>query len=177
VADVGQRAQVDHVAARVADGLGVDGLGAPVDEASERGRVGRVGEPHLDAELGQGVGEQVVGAAVQRAGGDDVVTLLGDGEDGVGDGRLAGGQRQPGDAALECRDALFQHIRGRIHDPGVDVALDLEVEQVRTVLGAVEGVGRGLVDRHGHGLGDRIRGVAGVDGERFEFHGFSCRAA
>jgi hypothetical protein len=54
---------------------------------------------------------------------------------------------------------------------GVDVAGDLEVEQVGTVLGVVERVRGGLVDRHGHGLGGRVGRVAGVDDEGLELHG------
>ncbi|MNJ72898.1 hypothetical protein D3C77_696170 [compost metagenome] len=38
------------------------------------------------------------------------------------------------------------------------------------MLGIVEGVGRGLVDRYGDRLGGRVRAVTGVDGQRFQFH-------
>ena len=69
--------------------------------------------------------------------------------------RLARRQRQRRHAAFHRRDALLQHVVGRVHDAGVDVAQFLQAEQVGGVLGAVELVRRGLVDRH------RDRVVAG----------------
>src|SRR5690606_30065138 len=58
----------------------------------------------------------------------------------------------------------------------VDVARDLEVEQIGTVLRVIESVGGGLVNRHRHGLGRRVRRVAGVNGKGVEFmtHCMSC---
>ena len=38
-----------------------------------------------------------------------------------------------------------------------------EGEEAGAVIGVVEGVGRGLVDRHGAGVGSRGRLLAGVD--------------
>jgi hypothetical protein len=87
-----------------------------------------VGEPRLDAELRQGVGEQIVRAPIQRAGGDDVVPRFADGQDGVGDGGLTGGERQRRDAAFERSEALLQDVLRRVHDARVDVAGHLEVE-------------------------------------------------
>ena len=66
---------------------------------------------------------------------------------------------------------------GRIHDPGVDVARDLEVEQVGAVLRAVERIRHGLVDRHGDGLGGRIGRITAMDCDGFELHLLPlCRA-
>ncbi len=67
-------------------------------------------------------------------------------------------------AALERGDALLEHVRGRVHDPGVDVAELLQPEQARGVLGVVEHVGRGGVDRDGAGVGRRVGDLAGVEG-------------
>jgi hypothetical protein len=116
------------------------------------------------------VRKQVVGAAVQGRGRDDVVARLGDGHDRVGDGCLAGRQRQRADTALERSDTLLQHVAGRIHDARVDVALNLEVEQVCTVLGVVEGVAGGLIDGHRNRPRRPFRRVTRVDGEGLEFH-------
>jgi hypothetical protein len=129
-----------------------------------------VGKAHFDPVLGQRVGEQVVGAAIECRCRDDVVAGFGDGHDRVGNGGLARGQGQAADPAFHRSDALFKDILGRIHDAGVDVAGDLEVEQVGSVLGAVEGIRGRLVNRYGDRLGRRFRAVAGVDGEGFEFH-------
>ena len=169
VAGVGHRLQVGDVARRVAERLAEHGLGVFVHV---RGDVIVLGETHADAEARQGVGEQVVGAAVEAAGGDDVVAVLGDGEHRVGDGRHARRQRQRADAALHFGDALFQHRGCRVHDARVDVALDLEVEQVGAVLRVLEGVGGGLVDGRDRRARGRLGLVAAVDCYGLYFHVF-----
>ena len=167
---VGQGLDIDDVAGRVADRFAEHGLGLVVDQRFQGGNVVVRGEAGLDAEARQGVGQQVVGAAIQLGHRDDVVTGFGDGLDRIGDGRHAGGHGQRADATFQRRHALFEHGVGRVHDARVDVAGDLQVEQVGTVLGVVEGKGAGLVDRHGHRLGGRVGAVAGVDGQGFQFH-------
>jgi hypothetical protein len=72
--------------------------------------------------------------------------------------------------ALQRGDAALQHIGGGIADPAVAVALGFEIEQRRAMLCAVEGVGDGLIDRHGNGLRRRIDLVAAVNGDRLGFH-------
>jgi hypothetical protein len=132
--DVGDVGDVGDVALRVADGLDKDCLGALIDQRLEAGGVAVVGETGGDAELRQCVREQVVGAAVQRGAGDDVVARFRDGLDRVGQRGLARGQGERSNATFELGDALFQHVLRRIHDPRVDVARHLPVEQVGTVL-------------------------------------------
>lgn len=78
-ARLGNGGDVGDVAARVADRFDEHRLGALVDQRGERRRIGRVGEARLDGILRQRVCQQVEAAAIQRAGGDDVVTGLGDG--------------------------------------------------------------------------------------------------
>jgi hypothetical protein len=89
--------------------------------------------------------------------------------DRVGHGGLPRGQGECGDTAFERGQALFQHILGRVHDARIDVALNLQVEQVGSVLGIVESEGHGLVDRHGHSARGRVGIIAAVDGDGFEF--------
>lgn len=171
VRDVRQRGDIGDVAARVADRLGEDGLGAVVDQRVERGGVARIGEAGGDAGLRQRVREEVVGATVQRARLDDVVAALGDGLNGVGDGGLSGGQRERPDAAFERGHALFQHVLRRVHDACVDVARDFQVEQVCAVLRVVERTGHRLVNGHGDGAGGDVGTVAAVDGDGVEVPG------
>ena len=78
-------------------------------------------------------------------------------------GGLTGGQEQRRHAALQGGDALLDDVGGRVADPGVDVAGDLQAEQRRGVRGVVEGVGRGLVDRQGARVGGGSGCLAGVD--------------
>ncbi|MNS80873.1 hypothetical protein D3C72_1145700 [compost metagenome] len=166
--DLGDRGNVGDVAARVADRLDEHGLGARIDQGCERRRVGRIGETRLDAVLRQCVRQQIEAAAVQRAGGDDVVAGLGNGLDRIGDRRLPRGQCQRADAPFQCRHALLQHVGGGVHDARIDVARYLQVEQVRSVLGVIECVGHGLVDRHRHRAGGRVGAVAAVHGQGFQ---------
>ena len=168
--DVGQALDIHHIAVGVAHGLAEDGPGAAIDAGGEIHRVVGTGEAGLQPHGGQPVGEQVVGAAVELAGGDDVVAGPADGLQAVGDGGHAGGQGEPGDAAFHLRHPLLQHRAGGVHDAAVDVALDLEIEQVGPVLGVVEGVGGGLVDGHRHRAGGGLRAVSTVDGQGFELH-------
>ena len=170
---VGHGADVGDVARRVADGLAEDRLGALVDEGRHAVDVVGGGEADLDAQLRQGVGEEVVGAAVEGGGGDDVVAALADGEQRVGHRRHTRGQGQTADATLQGRQALLQHIAGGVHDAGVDIARHFEIEEVRPVLGVIEGIGGGLVNRRGDGLGGRVRLEAGVDGQGLDLHGVS----
>ena len=147
---------------RVAQRLAVEDLGVGADGLLEVARVGRIDEGHVDADAREGVVELVVGAAVQPAGGDDVIAGAAQGQDRLGLGGVpdAGGQRA--DAAFQVGQALLEHIGGRVHDAGVDVAELLQGEQVGGVLGALELVAGGLVDRHGAAAGGRVGLLAGV---------------
>ena len=170
VGRLGDGLDVGDVAGRVADGLEVDRNGLVVDERLEVLGAVAGGEPDVDAEVGQHVLEEGEGAAVQLRDGDHVVAGLGDGEDRVGDRGATGAGRERRDATLEGGQALLEDRLRRVHDPGVDVARDGEVEQVGAVLGVVELVGHRLVDRHRHGLGGGFGLVTGVDGEGFVAH-------
>ncbi len=145
-----------HVQARVADQLEEDRLRLLVDRPAERRRVGAVHVGRRDADLGQRVGEQVVRAAVQAARGDDVVAGPGEVEDAQRLGGLTGADAEGGDATFERRDALLEDVRGRVHDPGVDVPELLEPEEARRVGGVVEDVARRGVDRDRPGVRGRV---------------------
>ena len=129
-----------------------------------------VDEGHLDADLGQRVVQEVVGAAVQGRRGDDVVAGVGQREDRQELGGLTGGDGEGtgqadggGHAALQRVEASLQHELRRVGDAGVDVAHLRQPEQVRRVLGAVERVAGRLVDRHGPGVGRLVGRLPGVD--------------
>ena len=80
--------------------------------------------------------------------------------------RLARGGRQRRAPALERRHALLEHRHGRIGDARVDVAERLQIEQARRVVGRIEHVRRGLVDRHRARAGGRVGNLAGVQAQR-----------
>ena len=160
-ATAGDAGDVEDVDLRVGDRLGEERLGVRAHGRPPGVQVvGVLDEADLDAELGQRVVEQVVGAAVEPRAGDDVVARVGQVEDREGLGGLTRGQEQRRDAAFERGDALLDDVLRRVHDPGVDVARLGEPEQRGGVLGAVEGVRGGLVDRQRARVGRDIRGLA-----------------
>ena len=160
---------VEDVVLRVGDGLTEERLGVGRHGRPPRVQVvGVLDEADLDAQLRQRVVEQVVRAAVQPRAGDDVVTGVGEVEDRECLGGLARGKEQRRDPAFECGDALLDDVLGRVHDPGVDVAGLGETEKRRGVLGAVERVRRGLVDRQSPRVGGGIGRLTGVDLFRLE---------
>ena len=155
--DLGNGFKVIHIVFRIAHRLHVDQAGIVIDSLTDVLRIGSIDELHLDAEPRQGVVEQVVGPAVEEAGGDDILAGAGDIEHRIGGSRLAGSHRQGADTAVKRCQALFEHVGGRIHQPGIDVAELLEAEEVGGMLRTFENVGRCLVDGNGAGEGLRSR--------------------
>jgi hypothetical protein len=109
-----------------------------------------------------------------------VVTRLRDVQDGEGRRRLTAGKQQGPGAALEgCEALLDDRLRG-VLDARVDVAELGEREEVGRVVGVVEDVRRGLVDRRRTSLGHRVGLGPRVDLLGLETpvlgcgHGFSC---
>src|SRR5437667_8946260 len=86
------------------------------------------------------------------------------------DRRLSRAHTQRIDSSFERGDATLQYFGCRVGDSRIAVALDLEIEQRRPVVGAVEGIGDRLVDRHRDGLRRRIALVAAMNGDRLAFH-------
>ena len=99
----------------------------------------------LDAELGQRVVEQVVGAAVQAGAGHDVIAASATLRIAMVRG-LPAGDQQCTDAAFQRRDPIFDGRLGRVHDPRVDVAQFLQGKRFAACV-VVERVRRRLIDR------------------------------
>ena len=78
------------------------------------------------------------------------------------------------DAAFQRGQALFEHRRGRVRNPGVDVACAFEIEQRRGVLGILKNVGCRLVDRDCTRARDGVRMLAGMQTEGFESGRLGC---
>ena len=128
-------------------------------------RVRAVDEAGRDPQLRERPLEEVVGPAVQAGAADDVVAGPRQVEDRRRLGRLAGGEGQGADAALQGRDAGLEDARGRVHDPGVDVPELLQGEEPGGVVGVVEDVRRGGVDRDGPRVRRGVGALPGVDGK------------
>lgn len=114
VRDLGNGLKVGHVVLGVSNALDVDGLGLVVDGGGDVLDAVAVDELGVDAEAGQEHLELVVGAAVQKRGGDDVVASVGEGVDGDELGGLAGGGGQGRDTTLERGDALLEDVDRRL---------------------------------------------------------------
>ena len=156
VGNLGDGVDVGNVRVGVTQRLQIDGAGVLLDSAFDLGQVMGVDEGRFNAEGRQGVLQQIGGAAVDGLLGDDMAAVLGQRLDGVVDGSCTGGNGQGGNAALESGNALFKDIFGGVGQAAVDVAGIAQAETVSGVLGVVENVGSGLVDRHGAGIGDRV---------------------
>ena len=157
VRDLAHALEVEHVALRVADRLAVERARLGPDRGGPGLEVvGIVDERDLNAELGQRVVEQVVGAAVERRRRHDVPTVLGQVEqrDRLGGLPARGGERA--DSAVERGHPLFEHRLRRVHDPRVDHPELFETEQRGRVRGVAEHVARRLEDRDGAGPGRRV---------------------
>ncbi|MGY3354738.1 hypothetical protein ACVWZK_001401 [Bradyrhizobium sp. GM0.4] len=170
VGDLRQCFDVADIAGGIADGFGEHGAGVLVDQPFDCLGLVALGEAAGDALPRQDVREQRMRGAIELRHGNDVAAVIGDVDEGEMQRGLPGRDRKRADAALELRDTLFQHRAGRIGDAAVAIAFGLEIEERRAVIGAVEGVGCGLVDRHGN----RVRGgfglVAGVNSDRLVAH-------
>ena len=135
---------------RIGQGFGVIGAGLVIGGAAEILRIGRVDEADFDALILQRVGKQVPGATIKSGGGNDVVAGPRQVLDGIGRGCLSRCHGQGPNPALQGRNPLFQHIGGRVHQPGIDIPQFLQGEQRGSMAGVMELIGSGLVDRHGH---------------------------
>ena len=159
---------VGDVERRVADGFDIERTGLFIDRRLCRRKIVDRREADRDSLLGQDRVELREGAAVKIVCGDQFIALPENIGDGEIDRRRAAGKRQRRCAAVELRQAFFQHVVGRIHQPGVDVARLPQREQVGAVLRAFEVVSGGAVNRHCPGAGGRFDLLAGVERQRFD---------
>ena len=167
---------VQYVLARVGDHFAEEQLGVGLHGVAPLRQVVRVlHEGHGDAELFQGVREQVVRAAVKAGAGHHMVTGLGDVQDREGLRGLPGAQQQGREASFQAGDALFHGVLGGVADPGVDGGEFGEGEAVGGAFRAGEDKRRRLVDRQRTGAGGAVRLLAGVDLAGFEGPGTGHR--
>jgi hypothetical protein len=169
VRHVGDEPDVEDVDLRVADGLREEQLRVRTHGAPPLlGVVLVLDEGGLDPELRERVLEEVVRTAVDRGGRHDVVARLRDVQHGGRLGSLTGREEERTRSALECGEPLLDDGLRRVLDTRVDVAELREREEVLRVVGVVEHVARGLVDRRRPGLRDGIGRGSRVDLLRLE---------
>ena len=141
------RGDVDEAHVRVGRRLEVDHPGVAGDRPAEVLRVAHVDEARRHPELGEPRADEGEGAAVEGLVDDDLVALAQERPQHRADRAHAGGERQRRLGAFEAGEAPLEEIEGRVADAAVEVPRGLAAEHRRALLGAVEGEGRGHVDR------------------------------
>ena len=147
---------IRDVAVGVAQRFQIDSLGIGLDGCFHLCKVVGIHKGGVDAELGQGVCQQVVAAAVDGLLCHDVVTGLCQCLNGVGDGSCTGSGSQCCHAALQRCNALFEHILRGVGQTAVDIACIGQTKAVCGVLAVAEHIRRGLVDGHRTGIGGGV---------------------
>ena len=151
--DLGDGVDVGDVGVGVAERLEIDDRGVVLDGALDLVQVMSVDKRGLDAKLGERMLQQVVGATVDGLLSHHVVTGLGKSLQGIGDGSSTGGDGETCHATLECGDTVLEDALGGVGQTAVDVTNIGKAKAVGGVLGVAEHIARGLVDRHGAGVG------------------------
>src|SRR6185437_16111427 len=110
VGDGGQRLDVGDIELGIAEALSVNSARFAVDGGAQAGEIVAVDEANLDAEARQRVVEEIVGSAVERAGGDDFIACGRERGESQGFSSLPGGDRQRRDPTFESGYALFKDV-------------------------------------------------------------------
>ena len=125
---------------------------------------------HLNAQLFQGDGEEIEGAAVNAGGADQMLAALGQIEHGQHAGGLPRGSAQGPHPAFQCGDLLLHGIHGGVAQARVEKARFGQVKQFGHFGGG--GIFKGCA--LGDGQNARLsvfRTVTGVQAKGFQFHG------
>ena len=165
---------IGDIGVGVAQGLQINGLGVGPDGGGELLQIVGVHKCSGHAELRQGVGQQVVAAAVDSFLSHDVIPRLSKGLDGIGNSRRARGHGQRRYAPFQGGNPLFQHVLGGVGQPAIDVACVRQTEPGGGVGGIPEHITGGLVDGHRPGIGGGVRQLLAnmeLQGLKFIAHG------
>ena len=158
----GHLRDIENFQARIADGLGDQQPGLWPDRGAKAVEIARLDEGGGDAEARQRMGQEINAAAIERSRRNDVIAGAEQRRDGKMHRRHAACGADGADAVFERRQPLFQHRRRRIGNPRVNVAGAFQIEQAGGVIGIVEHIRRGLIDRHRARARDRIRVLPGM---------------
>ena len=151
--DLGDGVDVGDIGVGVAERLEVDNRGVVLNGTLDLVQVVGVDKGGLDTKLGERVLQQVIGTAVDGLLGDHVVTGLGEGLQGIGDGGSTRSDSETSHATLKRGDAILKDALSGVGQTAVDVTGVGKTKAVSGVLGVTEHIARGLVDRHSAGVG------------------------
>ena len=169
--DGGDRRHVHDFEAGIAQRLAEDEARFRADRLAKPIGVAGIDEACLDPEARQGVGEEVVAATVDRGGGDDVPARIHQCHHREMERRLPARRADRADAPFQRRNPFFQHRDRGVRNARVDMAGAFEVEERGRLLGVVEDVGGGLIDRHRARAGRRVRLLARMQAQRVALEG------
>ena len=156
VSEFGDSFDIRDVRIRVAERFDKDELRVVLDSAFDFLQVVDVDESRFNAELAERMFQEVVSTAVNGTLCNHVVTLASESRDGISKSCCARSDGEACDTTFESSDALFENVLRGVGEAAVNVACILQVETVRSVLGAVEHVRGGLVYRNCAGIGCRV---------------------
>ena len=137
VVAVGQRCQginIGHVRVRIAERLGIYQFCVGSYSCLHGTEVVHVDNGIAHSLIGQRVGNQVIGAAIEVVGGNDVVAGQRNVLNGVRHCGCTAGHGQTGHAAFECCHAVFKHALRGVGQTTVDVTGIAQSEAVGSVL-------------------------------------------
>jgi hypothetical protein len=160
--DRGHLGQIQNFEPRIADSLGEHEAGLGADGCAIGVGIARIDEGRRDTEARQGQLQQIGAAAVQRLGRHEVTAGAHQRRDRQVQCRLAARGGDRADPAFERCDPLLEHRDRGIGDTRIDMPGALKIEQRRRLIGALEHVGGGLIDRYGARAGRRVRPLPGV---------------
>ena len=163
--------QIENGAARIADRLAVKRARLRRDRRLPRREVARIAQGHFQRQFQQRLLELRDGASIEMRRRHNLVAGRKQRHQRDELRRHAAGHHQRARRALQRREPFLQHRRGRVADARVDVAVLLELEKLRRLVGAVEDVGGRLVNRHGARAGRGIGNVARMHHARVEAKG------
>ena len=135
---LGEAFYVKDAAAWVGDGLTEEAFGIGF-EAGFYLLIVPLGidEGAFDAEFLHGDAKEVVGAAIDIVGGDEMVACLTDIEDGIEVCCLSGAGEHSTDASFEGADLLCYCVIGRVCQTGIEIAFVFEVEEACHLVGCL----------------------------------------
>src|SRR5579872_1224192 len=119
--------------------------------------------------------EKRMGRAIELGNRDKVAAGLRDVKRGIIDRRLSAGDTQCINSALQRGHPTLQHSRGWVCYASVPISIRLQVEQCRSMVGAIELIGNGLIDRYRDCFGSRIDLIAVMNSDRLSLH--ACESA
>ena len=155
--DFGQSGYVRHLGVGIAQGLRKQQFCIVPDSRLHLFKIKRIHEGSAHAIGRQGVGQQIVGAAVDVFGRHHMIPRLGQVLDGICDRSRAGTHCQRRRAPFQGRHPPLKHIRRGIGKPAVNIARSTEIEPGRRLVTVPEHIGGSLVNGNCSGVRCRVR--------------------